>query len=592
MIHSRTIGFLRHFMRAYPLRTAVMVVLLTLAGLLEGVGVVTLLPLLELIMEADSSVEESRVGAVLTSALAFVGLRPTLGVLLGLIVLAMAAKAAFLWLAMRQVGFTVAQVTTDLRMNLLRALMRARWRYFSSRPAGGLANAISSEAHRSALAYQSACVLMAGVLQMGAYLVVAVIISWQVALIAGLSGAVLLYGLRSLMSMARSAGDDQTQLLRSLIERLTDALRGIKPIRAMGREGHLQPLLERETESLNDALRRQVTASETLRVFHEPVLTAILGAGLFFALTYTDFPFASLIVLAFVFHRLMANLNNIQVQYQSVAVGESAFWSLVEQVDVAQAEEEPDLGVDAPPDLVDGIHLSDVHFSYNEETPVLAGLTLDIPTGAFVALYGPSGVGKTTAADLVIGLHEPDGGRVEVDGVPLSRISLAQWRHQIGYVPQEVLLFNDTVIRNVTLGDESLSDEDVEQALKLADAWDFVRRRPGGLKAMIGEGGAQLSGGQRQRIAIARALVHRPKLLILDEATAALDPKTEREILETLQRLSGEVTILAISHQPALRGIADLVYHLRGGAVEEVEVKDTGGVSEDAGLSLPAGPRS
>jgi ATP-binding cassette subfamily C protein len=138
----------------------------------------------------------------------------------------------------------------------------------------------------------------------------------------------------------------------------------------------------------------------------------------------------------------------------------------------------------------------------------------------------------------------------------------------VGYVPQEVLLFNGTVFDNVALGDPAISEADVRRALEDAGCMGFVNELPEGVKAPVGERGAMLSGGQRQRIALARALVHRPALLILDEATSALDPETEAEICQTVRRQAGKLTVLAITHQPAWVAIADRVYRVVDGSVE------------------------
>jgi ATP-binding cassette subfamily C protein len=159
----------------------------------------------------------------------------------------------------------------------------------------------------------------------------------------------------------------------------------------------------------------------------------------------------------------------------------------------------------------------------------------------------------------VLGLVAPTSGRVLVDGVDLAQADLLAWRRHIGYVPQELVLFNDTVRANIIFGRDNLTEDDVRRALKAAEALDFVEAMPLGLETQVGERGTALSGGQRQRLAIARALVHSPDLLVLDEATTALDPATEAEICRTLRRLAGERTILAISHQPRIAEIADFV---------------------------------
>jgi ATP-binding cassette subfamily C protein len=178
-------------------------------------------------------------------------------------------------------------------------------------------------------------------------------------------------------------------------------------------------------------------------------------------------------------------------------------------------------------------------------------------------VIGPSGAGKTTLVDLVSGLLRPQQGDVLIDDVPMAQMDVRFWRRQIGYVPQDTVLLHDSILANVTLGDPALGETEAEKALFAAGAWDFVAAMPDGLHTIVGERGSKLSGGQRQRIAIARALAHQPALLILDEATSALDPDSENAICRTLKNLRGKITILAISHQPALVTVADRIYSIR-----------------------------
>jgi ATP-binding cassette subfamily C protein len=170
---------------------------------------------------------------------------------------------------------------------------------------------------------------------------------------------------------------------------------------------------------------------------------------------------------------------------------------------------------------------------------------------------------------------------VWIDDLPLAKVDLKKWRKMIGYVPQETLLLHDTVFFNVSLGDPQLSEQDVEYALRAAGAWEFVLKMPRKMYSSVGERGGMLSGGQRQRVAIARALVHKPKLLILDEPTSALDPESEAAICETLSQLRGEITILAISHQPTIMNVADRAYQLHDG--KAFLVQDHKVASEHAG---------
>jgi len=162
-------------------------------------------------------------------------------------------------------------------------------------------------------------------------------------------------------------------------------------------------------------------------------------------------------------------------------------------------------------------------------------------------------------------LLHADSGTLLVDGIPLMELNMRSWRESIGYVPQETFLLHDSVFNNVALGDLEVSEADVVAALREAGAWTFVEELDEGVHTLVGERGGKLSGGQRQRIMIARALVHRPRLLIMDEATTALDPQSEAAICETLKNLRGAHTILAISHQPALLEAADRAYRLQDG---------------------------
>jgi ATP-binding cassette subfamily C protein len=217
-----------------------------------------------------------------------------------------------------------------------------------------------------------------------------------------------------------------------------------------------------------------------------------------------------------------------------------------------------------------GAGLDKVSFAYGT-TPVLKQVSLDIPSHAVTAIIGSSGSGKTTIADLLVGLHVPGEGKVMVGGVDLAEIDIVSWRRQVGYIPQETILFNDTIANNVTLSDAKISRENVIAALKAADAWDFVSALPGDVDYVIGVRGSLLSGGQRQRLSIARALCNDPQFLILDEATSALDRETAVEIAAGIRKLVGEKTIFAITHQPIWVDAADKVYEMRAGEVRPIE---------------------
>ena len=196
---------------------------------------------------------------------------------------------------------------------------------------------------------------------------------------------------------------------------------------------------------------------------------------------------------------------------------------------------------------------------------ILDNLNLTIAKGSITAIAGPSGVGKSTLVDLLLGLQRPLKGTILVDGACLfETVEMQAWRAGIGYVPQEQFLLNDTIRNNVTLGDHDVAEDEVIAALKIAQAWNFIEQLPQGIASCVGERGSALSGGQRQRICIARALVHHPRLLILDEATTALDPETEQILCRNIVALARntQITVIVISHQPRWIENADQVIWL------------------------------
>ncbi|MCD1610536.1 MULTISPECIES: ABC transporter ATP-binding protein [Pseudomonadaceae] len=553
------------FGRAYPTRTALMLVSLLLAGLAEGVGLTTLLPLLSITLGDQT---HSGFSLKVIDALHAVGLEPTIVTMLVIIVVGMTASSTLVLLGNRQVGYTVAHVATDLRLALIRALLGSRWEYYLRQPAGALANAVATEAYRASTGYEHAANMVALVIQALVYAVIALFVSWPATLISLLLGLFLLVALRRLVTASRKAGKSQTRLMRGLLTRLTDTLGSVKPLKAMAREDIADSLLRREAAELNTAMEREVMSREALRALQEPMLAMLAAGGLYAGLIVFELPLSSVMVLIFLVVRVLGLLHKAQQRYHRMAAQEAAYWALQGAIDTATADAEP-RGGEREPTLEQAIVFEGVSFGYGDRL-VLDTVDLRLQVGTFTSLIGPSGAGKTTILDLLSLLLAPQAGRILVDGVPIDTLDRRRWRRFIGYVPQDTLLLHDSVLANVTLGDPALTREQAEGALRQAGAWEFVERMPDGMDSVVGERGGKLSGGQRQRIAIARALAHGPRLLILDEATSALDPESEEAISQTLRRLTPAITIIAVSHRPALVNVADQVFRLCEGKLASV----------------------
>jgi ATP-binding cassette subfamily C protein len=201
--------------------------------------------------------------------------------------------------------------------------------------------------------------------------------------------------------------------------------------------------------------------------------------------------------------------------------------------------------------------------------------TLTIGAGITTAVVGPSGAGKSTLADVVLGLLFPHGGRVEIDGVELTPARAQAWRQRVGYVAQETYLFNDTIRANLLWPRPDASEAEMRAALVQAAAAGFVDSLPDGLDTVVGERGRSVSCGERQRLALARALLRRPELLVLDEATSSVDPENEREIQRAVESLKGRMTILVITHRLATTRAADVIHVMDRGRIVEIGTFDS-----------------
>jgi ATP-binding cassette subfamily C protein len=223
-----------------------------------------------------------------------------------------------------------------------------------------------------------------------------------------------------------------------------------------------------------------------------------------------------------------------------------------------EREKRPDM-----PENWKQVQFSDISFSYaNADRPALSHVSLTFERNRFYGVVGPSGAGKSTLVDLLLGLLPPSSGQILIDGTDLSHYSQHSWFRKIGYVAQTPFIFNDTIRRNVAFGisDAAISDERVWSALQFAGLADVCKRLPDGLDTLMGDRGIRLSGGQRQRIAIARAVYDGPELLVLDEATSALDALTEREIQDTIAKLVGRLTVVAIAHRLSTVEMCDRLF--------------------------------
>ncbi len=553
------------FFTNYRKETLIAVVLIIIAGIFEAIGLVAFLPFFQLVLEGSASVNHIPEGTVRDF---IVNNNIPLNLFsVGIFIAAMmATKALILWAAMRKVSKTVAKISADLRRRLLSSLVEAKWGFFVHHTLGVSLNAVVLETFNSSMAFISLARLLSSFVQFSVYALGAIFLSWKLFLGAAFIGLVLAGTLWFLVRIARAAAKSQAALSKKMLTHMADMLQGIKALRAMALEKKFLSLLFSHSKGLEDAQASQLISTQSMRIFHEPlmVLTAVLG--LYGAITYGNLDTSQLALMSVIFIRLLGSMNMVQGEYQRLSMQEASLWSLMGTIDKAESQAEDWQGTGKPPKTIKTIDLKDVHFAH-DDSPILKGINVQFEPKTFTSLIGPSGSGKTTILDLLSGFYTADDGAVNVNGSNIQKLDLKSWRACLGFVPQEVFLFNESILENILMGRDGYNQDDVWKALEAAGAKDFVNDMPEKLHTSAGEGGRRLSGGQRQRIAIARALLHKPQILLLDEATSALDPETEIVLLKTLQSLAKDMIVILISHNSAVQDYAQVTYELNQGQI-------------------------
>jgi ABC-type multidrug transport system fused ATPase/permease subunit len=274
-------------------------------------------------------------------------------------------------------------------------------------------------------------------------------------------------------------------------------------------------------------------------------------------------------------YRLMPALQQVYSQVTTLRFSISALNILHDDLELLNQPgiEELPLQEAKPLGINQHISLSDVNFQYpGQEGSAINGINLNIPVKTTVGFVGSTGSGKTTIVDIILGLLQPNSGRVIVDNILINSENIRAWQKTIGYVPQQIYLSDDTIAANIAFGNDpnSIDYEAVESAARIANIHEFiVEKLPNGYHTKVGEQGVRLSGGQRQRIGIARALYYNPKVLIFDEATSALDSVTERSVMEAVHRLGQKKTIIMIAHRLSTVRECDCIYILEDGKIED-----------------------
>lgn len=540
---------------------------------LDAVGLALVAPVIALIAGSTEDLANSQVVDWTRTALDWVNLEFRLRWLV-LLVLGLTLVRSVLLLVQSWVSASFAvRYESELRINGYSGIMNSSWPFYLRQRSGNLINMLIDESSRSGGAYGVLNNGIISLLNLFTYLAFALLISWQLTLAtaAATAGLIVVYGVLS--RIARILGQRLSEISSEMVSEINEGLSGAKIFKSEALE---RVTIRRFRDVVYRRANVQKLAALNTGLFaasSELIFIGLLLGGLVLGTRVFELPSTTVLVFSLLFFRIYQRARAVQSTIIAVS-GSLPAVAVVRGVTAeAQNSVEPQDGL-VFEGLKSGIEFRDVIFDYGTGEPVLNGLSMTIPAGTTVALVGPSGMGKTTIIDLTIGLLRPTSGQVLVDNAPLETYSIESWRTNLAYVSQETILFHDSVFRNIAWGREHVTEEDVYEAARMADADGFIRRLADGYDTVIGDRGMRLSGGQRQRLALARAFSRKPELLILDEATSELDSRAEGRIQNTFEKLQGQATIMMAAHRLSTIRNADQICVIGGGTIVESGTMD------------------
>ena len=545
-----------------PLNMLLTFGLMLFRSITAGVSLLLILPLLQVLGLSIGHNETQGVAKAITTLFQHLHLPLTLPMILicYVLVVSFIAMAAFA----EQIISTKLQQNYihHLRARLYQQLLYTKWPFFLKQNMSHLLHGLTTQIQAINSSNFQLLTLLNSAIVLCVYTLLALLLSWKMTLIAATCACLLLSMMLPLHRLTSQSGRDHLNKNQRIFQAITEQLGALKIIKGSGLEAKFVTETQRISASLeheNQHLTRVTAASKLLYSVGSVMVFSML---LYTALRVLSVPLESLLLLLVVFSRLLPMVSAIQQNYQRILHQLPAFCDVKQLLRDCAAHQEH---LESRQVMFnDAISLDNIGFDYHPGLPIFSRVSLNIRKNTTTAIIGSSGAGKTTLADLIVGLLEPTTGTIFIDNQPLDNKNKLAWRQSVAYVTQDNVLFNTSIRDNLQLFCYTMPDEALWAALKSAAADEFVAHLEDGLDTLIGDRGVRLSGGECQRIALARALLSKPQLLVLDESTSSLDKHNVIKIQQALTQLRGKMTILIISHQTEMSQFADQEFFLQG----------------------------
>ena len=559
-------SFIGELFAKYPLLLTANILLMAIVNLIGVVSLFTIAPVIDFFIKPDLE-GASEITLKMVAFIKSVGLPVTMGSFLGVFLAFQVLKNALNTYAKYVLLKTKYAVLRDLTLGTFSDFFKARWLFFSRNRQGVLLNSFTREMGVTGDAFGAMGLFFASCVEVLFYLSVPLYISWQVT---GISFAVALLFAWPFIALGKlnyRLGGLNTSTANEVSSVLQESFASAKVIMGFGNQGASIEKLSRNFDKHRDVTIKSQTLRVATPMMYEPLGLLVVVIALFVAREMQT-PISEIAVLLWALRSAVPLLGAIVRDKNSL----SNFLPSYEQIKSLrkQAQEwKQKTGKTEFTGFKRQMAIESLSFAYPDSPRVLDDINIKADRGQMIAFVGESGVGKSTLIELIFGFHEPEEGHIAFDGVPLTTYDVNSYRRKIGYVPQDPLLFNLSIRDNLLWAKEDATDEEIVGACKLANADEFISGFADGYDTLVGDRGVRLSGGQCQRIALARAIVRKPDLLVLDEATSSLDTQSERLIQIAIEEIAKETTVLVIAHRLSTIVNADYVYVLHAGKVVE-----------------------
>lgn len=557
----------RRGFRGFRWQVLTLTILGVLGGLLEGIGINAAIPMFSFLLGGGGQGDDF-ISRAIAQFFNFAHFRFSFRYLLIFVVVLFILRAVALFICNYLRVKISARYEEETRSRLFNKTLKASWPFLLKQKLGHLDTilAVNIQSNSLLLRYLSGAVMTLGGLSM--YVLVALNISWPITLITLFLGALLITVFYPMVLRVKDTARLKESINKTVAHHVNENILGMKTIKAMRLGEAVTAVGRGYFKQLREATMRVSFLQILTDSLIQPIALVFICTVFAVAYKLPGFNFAALAAVIYLIQRMFTYVQQLQSYLHTIGESIPYLQATIAYEDLVSQNEEGDFGKESFI-FQKSLEFKQVDFNYEGGKKILDNLNFSVKKGELVGLIGPSGAGKTTVVDLILRLFKPTNGEILLDGHNITGLNLVDWRKNIGYIAQDIYLKNDTIAENIRFYDAAISDEQVIEAAKMANIYEFIQDCPKKFETLVGERGVQLSVGQRQRIIIARILARRPQILILDEATSALDNESEIQIQKVIDNLKNKITVLVIAHRLSTIINSDKLLVLDEGKIRE-----------------------